>query len=29
MRQAGLVPTGPYGPAKEEWAKYNAPAPEV
>ncbi|HUU45613.1 MAG TPA: DinB family protein [Acidobacteriota bacterium] len=29
MRQAGLAPVGPYGPAKEEWEKYNAPAPEV
>jgi uncharacterized damage-inducible protein DinB len=29
MRQAGLVVPGIYGPAKEAWAAYGAPAPEV
>ena len=29
MRQAGIAPPGPYGPAKEEWSNYNAPPPEV
>jgi uncharacterized damage-inducible protein DinB len=29
MRQAGLVVPGIYGPAKEGWAAYGAPAPEV
>ncbi len=29
MRQAGLKVPGVYGPAKEEWAAYGAPAPEV
>lgn len=29
MRQAGLLVPGIYGPAKEEWAQYGAPAPEV
>lgn len=28
MRQAGLVVTGPYGPAKEEWAAMGMTAPE-
>lgn len=27
LRQAGLVVPGIYGPAKEEWAQYNMPAP--
>ena len=29
MRQAGLKVLGFYGPAKEEWVKYDAPAPEI
>jgi uncharacterized damage-inducible protein DinB len=29
MRQAGLKVLGFYGPAKEEWVNYGAPAPEV
>ncbi|MCB2230063.1 DinB family protein [bacterium] len=29
MRQAGLKVPGPYGPSKEEWAAYGAPAPEI
>lgn len=29
MRQAGLGVPGVYGPAKEEWADFGAPAPEV
>ena len=29
MRQAGLKVPGVYGPSKEEWAAYNAPAPEI
>ncbi len=29
MRQAGLRVPGIYGPSKEEWAQYGAPAPEV
>jgi uncharacterized damage-inducible protein DinB len=29
MRQAGLQVPGVYGPSKEEWAGYGAPAPEV
>ncbi|MBN2338329.1 MAG: DinB family protein [Acidobacteria bacterium] len=29
MRQAGLRVPGVYGPAKEEWAAFGAPAPEV
>jgi uncharacterized damage-inducible protein DinB len=29
MRQAGLTVPGIYGPAKEEWSKYNMPVPEV
>jgi uncharacterized damage-inducible protein DinB len=29
MRQAGLKVPGVVGPAKEEWAQYNMPAPEV
>jgi len=29
MRQAGLKVPGVYGPSKEEWVKYNAPAPEI
>lgn len=29
MRQAGLKVLGFYGPAKEEWVKYGAPAPEI
>ena len=29
MRQAGLPVPGLYGPSKEEWTQYNAPAPEV
>ncbi len=29
MRQAGLKVPGIYGPAKEEWAAFGAPAPEV
>jgi uncharacterized damage-inducible protein DinB len=29
MRQAGLKVPGIYGPAKEEWVAYGAPAPEV
>ena len=28
MRQAGLKVPGVYGPAREEWAAYNVPAPE-
>ncbi|MGD8360561.1 MAG: DinB family protein [Gemmatimonadota bacterium] len=28
MRQAGLRVPGVYGPSKEEWADYGAPAPE-
>ncbi len=27
MRQAGLAVPGVYGPAREEWAQYNMPAP--
>jgi uncharacterized damage-inducible protein DinB len=27
MRQAGLAVHGIYGPAREEWAKMNIPAP--
>jgi len=29
MRQAGLAVPGVYGPSKEEWAAYGAPAPEI
>jgi uncharacterized damage-inducible protein DinB len=29
MRQAGLVVPGVYGPAREEWASFGMPAPEV
>jgi uncharacterized damage-inducible protein DinB len=29
MRQAGLVVPGIYGPAREEWAGFGAPPPEV
>jgi uncharacterized damage-inducible protein DinB len=29
MRQAGLTIPGVYGPAKEEWAAFGAPAPAV
>jgi uncharacterized damage-inducible protein DinB len=29
MRQAGLVVPGVYGPAKEEWGAFGAPAPEI
>jgi uncharacterized damage-inducible protein DinB len=29
MRQAGLGVPGVYGPAKEEWAQWGMPAPEV
>ena len=29
MRQAGLKVPGIYGPSKEEWSEYGAPAPEV
>jgi len=29
MRQAGLKVLGFYGPAKEEWVNYGAPAPEI
>jgi len=29
MRQAGLKVPGVFGPSKEEWANYNAPAPEI
>jgi uncharacterized damage-inducible protein DinB len=29
MRQAGLVVPGVYGPAREEWSKFGAPAPEI
>jgi uncharacterized damage-inducible protein DinB len=29
MRQAGLKVPGVYGPAKEEWAEFGAPAPEI
>ena len=29
MRQAGLKVPGVYGPSKEEWVNYGAPAPEV
>jgi uncharacterized damage-inducible protein DinB len=29
MRQAGLKVPGVYGPAKEEWAAYGAPPPEI
>ena len=29
MRQAGLRVPGVYGPAREEWAAFGAPAPEV
>lgn len=29
MRQAGLVVPGVYGPAREEWAGFGAPPPEV
>lgn len=29
MRQAGLVVPGVYGPAREEWAAFGAPAPEI
>jgi uncharacterized damage-inducible protein DinB len=29
MRQAGLKVPGVYGPAREEWVKYGAPAPEI
>lgn len=29
MRQAGLVVPGIYGPAREEWAAFGMPAPEI
>lgn len=29
MRQAGLKVPGLYGPAKEDWAAFGAPAPEI
>ncbi|MEW5924731.1 MAG: DinB family protein [Candidatus Zixiibacteriota bacterium] len=29
MRQAGLKVPGTFGPSKEEWANYGAPAPEI
>lgn len=29
MRQAGLAVPGIYGPAREEWAAFGAPAPEI
>jgi uncharacterized damage-inducible protein DinB len=29
MRQAGLKVPGVYGPAKEEWADFGAPSPEI
>ena len=29
MRQAGLRVPGVYGPAREEWAQFGAPAPEI
>ncbi|HDL03888.1 MAG TPA: hypothetical protein ENH25_07130 [candidate division Zixibacteria bacterium] len=29
MRQAGLKVPGVFGPSKEEWANYDAPAPEI
>jgi len=29
MRQAGLTVPGVYGPSKEEWVAYGAPAPEI
>ncbi len=29
MRQAGLLVSGVYGPAREEWAAFGAPAPTV
>jgi uncharacterized damage-inducible protein DinB len=29
MRQAGLKVPGIYGPAKEDWAAYGSPAPEI
>ena len=29
MRQAGLKVPGVYGPAREEWVNYGAPAPEI
>jgi uncharacterized damage-inducible protein DinB len=29
MRQAGLKVAGIYGPSKEEWVNYGAPAPEI
>ncbi len=29
IRQAGLPVPGVYGPSKEEWVKYGAPAPEI
>ena len=29
MRQAGLAVPGIYGPAREEWAAFGMPAPEV
>jgi uncharacterized damage-inducible protein DinB len=29
MRQAGLKVPGVYGPAKEDWAAYGAPPPEI
>jgi uncharacterized damage-inducible protein DinB len=29
MRQAGLKVPGIYGPSKEEWVNYGAPAPEI
>jgi uncharacterized damage-inducible protein DinB len=29
MRQAGLKVPGIYGPSKEEWAAFGAPAPEI
>jgi len=29
MRQAGLKVPGIYGPSKEEWTAYGAPAPEI
>jgi uncharacterized damage-inducible protein DinB len=29
LRQAGLQIPGMYGPTKEDWAKYGAPAPEI
>ena len=29
MRQAGLKVPGIFGPSKEEWANYGAPAPEI